>query len=181
MFWNSGRTSGTGSWRTTVWRPSAFANVCRSERLLSTFSRLCLNRTGRGGGPQVHWNVNFGLKRILLKSGADTAQKIHCLPFLDWSFCSCLHSLVERSANVHVFINCGLSVPHPSRTCYLNSGIVIARRVGVHSSQPPLSLSPDERSDCHLLHLGYVCTTRHFSTLLFSWLLFIVGTHKSFV
>lgn len=63
------------------------------ERLLSTFSRLRFDRTGRGGGPQVHWNVNFGLKWLWLKA-VQTQHRRYTVVRLRFKFqrllCCCL-------------------------------------------------------------------------------------------
>lgn len=109
------------------------------ERLLSTFSRLRFDRTGRGGGPQVHWNVNFGLKWLWLKA-VQTQHRRYTVVRLRFKFqrllCCCLFFFSflflcilqgTKTFTVNVYLKCELSIPHTSWTCYLISGIVRVR------------------------------------------------------
>lgn len=94
----------------------------------------------------------------------------------------------KKTFTVNVYIDCELSIPHTSWTCYLISGIVRVRYgsdvfacILGHHHYHYLTLTSLSLTAIFYL---YICTTCHnptISPVLFSWPLFIVGTHKSFV
>lgn len=96
----------------------------------------------------------------------NTAQKIHCLPFQDWNFCSSLITVVFVffaffCGKKHVYINCELSIPHTFWPCYLISG-----KVSESVSNVFVCIS------LKAIFYLYICTTCHnpsVSPVLFSW------------
>lgn len=184
MFWNNVRTW-IGLLSTTVWRQSAFENVCKSKSLLSTFSRLCV--TAQGGEADFKFTEMSTLvwlwpKAVKKKhSTEDTLFSCTRLKFLQFSYHGCFVFLFFAffCGEKHVYINCEPHIPHTFWTRYL----IFGRASDWYGSD--VSVCIFHKYHYRYLKLAsltavfyvYICTTCHnpsFIILAF----FIVGTHK---